>query len=334
MHEILLLWKLSVKCALQDPLALFWSDSAMSNCISKIIADSKSASNISENEQIQEFISKLYEFRTRREIYSSQKKGIDSSVDLNIGQKLILVVTGTGVFSSKVLNNAHELTIQFPVLQNGKLDPDTIVWEKLPIIVYLWRKNDANYTFETVAIGSGTFRGESVLYLRHSNNLLRTQKRKTVRANCHIPATLYLLVKTENSSVTVTNSNIEKFSNKGYHCVLEDVSEAGALIRIGGKGICNIKIKLLFMLETEQIIMTGFVRSVEYNAMMNQSRLHLECPDIDQAEKNKILTFVYNIMPKEEIYAIEQLEKQQSDDKIESDAENESDEIQAEQKDA
>ncbi len=309
MPEILLLWKLSVKCVLSDPCALFWSDTAMSQCISKIIEETKN-SNSPKVAEMNKFLSKLYDFRTKKIIHSSQKKGIDSSKALVAGQKLILVVSGIGVFASKVINNAHELTIKFPVLKSGN-SQKKFDWERLPVIVYFWRKNDANYTFDTVSIGSGTFRGESVLYLRHSNNLLRVQKRKTVRADCHIPASLYLMTKNE-------NSNAEQFSDRAYHCILEDVSESGALIRIGGKGIANIKIKLVFMLNTEEIVMFGMVKSVEFNATLNQSRLHLECPDLDQVIKNKILSFVYNITPQDEIYAIEQLEKQQNEEDNES----------------
>ena len=46
--------------------------------------------------------------------------------------------------------------------------------------------------------------------------------------------------------------------------------------------------------------MFGIVRTVEYNEELGQSRLHFECIHIEEAMKNIVLSYVYNILPENE----------------------------------
>ena len=48
------------------------------------------------------------------------------------------------------------------------------------------------------------------------------------------------------------------------------------------------------------VMMFGVVRSVEFNAALNQSRLHFECTHIEPNMKNAVLSFVYNVIPQEQ----------------------------------
>lgn len=313
LDELLLLWNLAVKCMITDPCTLFWSEETMSKCIARIIEEIKQSEN-QEQEKLQKFLSKLYEFKTKTKISYSLKKGLSSTVSLSNGQKIIILFKDHGIFKSKILNNARELTVKMPVNQD-KAKSKNIIWENAKISVYLWRKNDANYIFDTTVLGSGVFRGEPVLYLHHTDKLDRLQKRKTIRANCHIPATLFLMIKTQ-------DGKLNNYSEKGYNCFLEDISESGCLIRIGGKGVSNIRVKLYFMIGSEQIIMQGLVKSAEYNENLNQSRLHLECKTLDPKIKNIILTFVYNILPNEEKILYDALKQSEEDSQESSDSED------------
>ena len=74
--------------------------------------------------------------------------------------------------------------------------------------------------------------------------------------------------------------------------------------------------KIQFELEGTLIVMYTVVRSVEYNAANNQSRLHLECIHLDPAMRNAILTFVYKIIPEEQKNAeaaLNELEKEEDE---------------------
>ena len=72
------------------------------------------------------------------------------------------------------------------------------------------------------------------------------------------------------------------------------------MVRIGGKGVPNVQLKMQFTIDGKLIIMFGIVRTVEYNSDIDQSRLHFECVHIEPQMKNQILSFVYNIMSPEE----------------------------------
>ena len=77
------------------------------------------------------------------------------------------------------------------------------------------------------------------------------------------------------------------------------------MIRIGGKGVSNTQIKIQFELEGTFILMFGIIKAVEFNAEINQSRLHFECTHVEPTMKNHILSFVYKVLPErqKEIFA-------------------------------
>lgn len=307
LSEITLLWKLGKDTSMEEPLSLFFSVKALSNCISQIIENSKSAGT-ENTPQTQNFLGKLYKFRTKLELASDSKRGLDTSRSLDTNQKIRIVLKGAGVFASKIINNGSELAISIPT-QDGKVKLQSNQWEGKNISVYLWRKGDAGYVFDTKVIHTGVFLGNPALFLQHSENLLRTQKRKSIRTECQIKAQLYII-----KSEITDYSTVE--TAPGYQCLIEDISSDGALVRIGGKGIANVQMKIQFELEDTLIVMYTVVRSVEYNAANNQSRLHLECIHLAPAMRNAILTFVYKIIPEEQKNAetaLTELEKEEDE---------------------
>ena len=171
----------------------------------------------------------------------------------------------------------------------------------------MWRKGDARYVFDTLVLKNGIFLGQTALFLKHSYNLVRTQKRKSVRAQCQIDALLYII-----KEKVIDYSIIE--TQNGYKCVLEDISEAGALIRIGGKGVQNIQIKIQFTINNMLVVMFGIVRTVEFNQETNQSLLHFECIHIEQEMRNEILRYVYKMLPEHEKEVLQALDMTDEDE--------------------
>lgn len=289
--EINTLWKLAKKCNLEEPAALFISVPTLNNAISSYIKETKSKGN-SNTKKVQDFLTKLYDFRTRLNIDHENKKGLDSTKYLDKGQRLRIILPGHGLFFSEILNNGYEIVIKIPIQKNIiKLTGDD--WVGKNISVYLWRKGDASYVFDTRVTNSGIFNGTSVIYLAQTNKLLRAQKRKSVRCQCNLPASLYF-IKSE-----IIDFNLVEVE-PGYRVILEDISEDGAMIRVGGQGINNSQIKLQFKIGEKLILMYGIVRAVEYNKTINQSRLHFECLHLEKEMKNDILSFVYNVLPPEQ----------------------------------
>ena len=291
LSDLNLLWSVAEICELDYPKALFWSLPSLTKCMAHIT--SQAASNGTENDpKTQALISKLFNYRTKLQNESDDKKGLDSTMYLDKGQRLRIILPGKGVFSSKILNNGKEIIVSVP-RQKDLIPLTAEQWDGKIISVYLWRKGDARYVFDTTVTGHGLFVGESSISLKHSYNLIRTQKRKAVRAKCEIKANLYI-IKTEKIDYNAVETQ------NGYKCLIEDISEAGALIRIGGKGVSNVQIKLQFNIQNMLIIMFGVVRTVEFNEASNQSLLHFECIHLEPTMKNEILSFVYNMLPERE----------------------------------
>ena len=315
LSEIRLLWRVAKICELEQPLSLYWSMPSLTRCISQIKsdADKKGKEN---SPDMQRLLSKLYSYRTRIETDADKKKGMESTRSLDKDQRLRIILPGKGVFSSQIVNNARELTISIPT-QKGMIPVEGKDWIGKTINVYLWRKGDARYVFDTNVMGEGLFLGKPSLYLRHTDKLLRTQKRQSVRTQCKIYASLFII-----KDRVIDYNEVE--TKPGYRCLIEDISESGAMVRIGGKGVPNIQMKLQFNIEGKLIIMFGIVRTVEYNKTINQSRLHFECVHIEPSMKNEILSFVYNILPENEKEIFDAINLTTEDEKNEkSDSEEE-----------
>lgn len=290
-HELSTLWNVSQLCALEEPESLFYSMPSLSKCISHIKTQAESSGVINAS-RFQNILTKLYSYRNNIEKAEDKKRGLDSTQALSNHQKLRIIFPGKGVFSSEIVNNGRELTIKVPT-QKNQITIEGKEWVGQVINVYLWRTGDARYVFDTVVTHEGLFLGKPSLFLKHTTNLVRTQKRNAIRSKCHINAELYIL------KDKVIDYNIIE-TKPGYKCLLEDISENGALIRIGGKGLPNIQIRLQFQLNNKLVVMFGVVRTVEFNAEINQSRLHFECIHIDAQMKNQVLSYVYNIMSESE----------------------------------
>ncbi len=311
--EIRTLWRLATVCDLEEPNSLYVSTAALNECISKVISEEKQKNTIN-SFKTQQFLDRLYKFRTRITLDKDSKRGLDNTRYLDAGQRLRIILPGKGIFVSKIKNNAHELLVILPKQEDKKTKKVIVLkpeeWIGKRISVYLWRKNDACYAFDTIVLASSVFQGENCLVLKHSEQLDRSQKRQSVRCECQIPAQMYMITS------AVVDYNVAE-TEPGFKCLLEDISEDGALIRVGGMGKTNIQIKIQFKLNDTLIIMYGIIRAVEYNKALEQSRLHFECIHIDPSMKNAILTYVYNIIPadqKEKDLAIKLAEDDSNED--------------------
>lgn len=305
LSEISMLWTAAELCKLEQPTALFYSLPALTKCMTQI-SNMTSTDNSQKNQLI---MTKLFNYRTKIQNEADDKKGMATTHSLEKGQTLRIILPGKGVFTSEIVGNGNFLVINVPRQKN--LIPFTgEEWVGKVISVYLWRKGDARYVFDTTVTQNGLFLGKSALFLKHSANLVRTQKRKAVRVKCEIYGMLYIIKKDKVDVTAIETQN-------GFRCLIEDISESGALIRIGGKGVQNVKIKLQFNVHNKLILMVGVIRTVEYNEQKNQSYLHFECTHIEPSMRNEILKFVYNMMPENEKEVLEALEQTEDDEKAE-----------------
>ena len=177
--DLNLLWKVSQLCDLDYPKALFWSMPSLTKCMSHITSQA-AASGTENDPATQALITKLFDYRTKLQNQTDDKKGIESTMYLDRDQKLRIILPGKGVFSSKILNNGKEIIIAVP-RQKDMIPFTAEEWVGKFISVYLWRKGDARYVFDTTVTGHGLFVGESsiqaILFV-HKNERLYVQNAK------------------------------------------------------------------------------------------------------------------------------------------------------------
>jgi c-di-GMP-binding flagellar brake protein YcgR len=288
--ELELLRRLAVKNNLEDPTALFWSQNQLDLCIRTLVRNMRSTGD-DEDLGNQDFLSKLYDFRKKIAMDTPRVKwGISNSRQVSEGQTLRILVAGTGVFKSQIVKNmAQYITISRPV--SAKVSP-TFSWKGMKVSVYFWRQDDAGYVFDSEVIDEVFSQNISSLKISHSDSLFRTQKRKSIRVKLHKAAFLYLMGPEEESG--------RMESAPGARCFLEDLSDTGCAITIGGKAASGMRIKVQFLANNSPVCMSGTVRSVDFKEETNRSVLHVEADTLPIKTRNKILGEVFGMMSDED----------------------------------
>ena len=291
MKEIHLLRKVAVENRLENPTSLFWSIKQLDRSIRGTIVKFRNEGVLLDEVNVN-FVSKLFDFRRRVELnLPKYKLGLKSSRKIAAHQRIKINLPGAGNYSASVVENLRKyLAISYP---EGPVLPEGFDWKGQPVSVFFWRGDDAGYVFESTVLEDYSEKNYSILHISHSDNLVRSQKRSSVRVDLNKPAYLYLL-----KSIADANDREEKTA--GLRCRILDVSEGGAALMIGGKAKVGIAIKLQFNLASYKIRMCGIVRGVNFNPKKNQSVLHLQAVALHPVIRNQLLSFVYNIFGERE----------------------------------
>ena len=287
--EIELLRHLATQCEFEDPCSLYTVQNQLDECIRSLVRTIR-MSGETEDQGNQDFLSKLYDYRKKIEMNKpSVRNGINNSRQISEGQTLKLLVAGTGVFKSQIVKNTSQsLTISRPV--NVK-NTSVISWVGTKISVYFQRNDDAGYVFDTVVQDEVFSKGISSLKIAHNESLFRTQKRKSIRIKMNKAAFLYLIPEDEPSH------RLEM--DPGLKCFLEDLSDTGCAVTIGGKANSGLRIKVQFALNNTPICMSGTVRSVSFRDETNRSILRMESDILSIETRNHILGEVFGMSPED-----------------------------------
>ncbi|MCL2008448.1 MAG: PilZ domain-containing protein [Treponema sp.] len=288
--EIEQLHALAIKAKLDDPAMLFISMEQLDVCIRTFVTDIHSSGD-SNNQESQILLSKLYDYRRKIEAdKAGSKSGIFNSRQISEGQNLRVQITGSGVFRSQIVRNINtNLTISKPV--SDRLS-ESFPWQGLKLSIYFWREEDAGYVFDTEVLGEIFSKGIPALKISHSDSLFRTQKRKSLRVKVSKAAYLYPLDNDEDPN------KLE--ANPGLRCLLEDLSDSGCALAIGGKAESGFRIKVQFVLNNVPVCMGGTVRSVVYKEDTNRSILRVEADPLPVEARNQILGEVFGMLPEGE----------------------------------
>ncbi|MCF7927581.1 MAG: PilZ domain-containing protein [Spirochaetales bacterium] len=291
-REVNLLRKIAVNSRLKDPTSLFWSVKALDRSIRDIIIQTRSKGT--ENDPDQDaFIAKLFQFR--KQVEFSQPKyrlGLKSTRNIVPRQRIKIVIPGVGVYQSMVVENLRKyIAVSYP---QGKPLPEGYAWKGQEISVYFWRAEDAGYYFESKVIEDYYNRDYPILHISHSDNLIRNQKRRSVRVDVNLPARVYPLKNLQEATELPEKS-------PGLRARLINISEDGAALIIGGKGKVGISLKFQFPLSDHTIVMIGTVKQIRFDQKKNQSSLHLEAKPPSPNIRNRILTYVYDIFDEQKV---------------------------------
>lgn len=289
--EINLLRKIAVENRLKNPLSLFWSIKQLDRSIRGIIT--KWRSQLRDKDPANEkFLSKLFDFRKTVEFnLPKYKLGLKTSRKITPHQKIKISLDSGNTFQSSVVENLRKyLAISYP--KGGRIPPG-FTWRGQRVNVYFWRPDDAGYVFQTKVLEDYFDKKYPILHLAHSENLIRSQRRGSVRVKTNHPARLYPLKTIDNA-----NERIEK--GGGLRCRMIDVSEDGAAVLIGGKAKVGLPVKVQFSLTKKPLILNGTVKGLTFNQKRNQSVLHIQALPPSPPIKNSILAYVYNIFGERE----------------------------------
>jgi c-di-GMP-binding flagellar brake protein YcgR len=276
----------AVLAGLADPTNILWSPRDLDKAIALLLAKLKDEGRDRSKEGVA-LMDKSYGLRKQLEfVLPRYKVGIRSSGQISQGQRVRMLVHGIGVFNSTVIDNHQRyIVISYPA---GTRLPKDWVWKGKKVSVYFWRREDAGYVFDSYVIDDLRIRSVPVLHVSHSESLLRTQKRKSIRARARIPAYLYLLKQIEGAYEKAER-------DPGLRSLIQDLSEDGAAIAIGGRAPIGLHVKLQFALGERNIVMSGTVRSVDYDSEKKRSIIHVEAVTPSPRTRNAIRSYVYNI---------------------------------------
>jgi hypothetical protein len=290
--EINLLRKVAIETKLDNPSTLFWSIKKLDRSIKEIILQLRAQGREDEMEG-NYLLSKLFELRKRIEFDQPRYKlGLKSSRDIAARQRVKITLPGLGPFVAMVLENrARYFALSYP---QGSQIPEGFSWKGQQIGVHFWRTEDAGYFMKAKVLDDFFDQKYPILHVAHSDNLMRTQQRRSVRAATNIPASLYPL-----KSIADANEIVE--DSRGLRCRLKDVSEDGAAVMVGGRTKAGLPVKIQFAIGDKMVVLCGVVKGVNYQGQKNVSLLHMQAATPSLTMRNSILSYVYNLFGDQEI---------------------------------
>jgi len=290
--ELNLLRTVAVENRLRNPTSLFWSERTLDRCIRGTIINFR-AQGKEEDENSVAFLNKLFEFRKKVEFNQPKYRlGIQSSRSMVAQQPLRITLPGVqGAYQAKVVENMRRyMAISYP---EGKVLPTGFSWKSQKVNVYFWRVDDAGYYFESKVLGDYLDRKFPILHIAHSDQLIRTQRRNSVRAELDATGRVFPLKSLKDAD--------ESFGSPGgYKCKMVDISEDGAAVLIGGRAKPGLPVKIETEAGESRMVLSGVVKGVTFKESKNVSILHIQANPPSPAMKNVILTYVYGIFQDKE----------------------------------
>jgi c-di-GMP-binding flagellar brake protein YcgR len=284
--EINTLRRAAVEAEMQNPVSIFSSIRVLDRTIRSLILRYRARQKM-EEPTTNGFLGEIFDFRKRVEFNLPRyRNGIKTSRELMAGQRIRITLQGGSTFHSQVVESLRKyMAVAYPV---GKEMPPGFTWKNQRVNVYFWRAEDAGYYFESKVLDDFLNRKFPILYLAHSDTLIRSQKRGSVRVDADLACQIYHLKHINQASETVE-------SEPGFKARLVDLSEDGCALLVGGKAKVGLAMKTQFQLGDQTVNMSGTIRGITFDEKKNRSVLHIQAVPPSDKTRNTILTYVYDI---------------------------------------
>lgn len=286
LSEIKLLWSGISHSNFEKPSRIFGSIESLDALIGGLI-DKKKFLERNGFESETQALKNLFTYRKDIELNRMRHhSGLKSTHSIPIGQDLTIRVSGAGVYSSKVVENEDGyFTITIPV---GDPLPVGFSWRRSKLSIYLWKKDDGGYFFQTRILEKFYDKRSLLFHLRHSDSIIRSQKRAFIRAPARIRGRLHIRKNSE-SFDNLIESSLER------DCLITDISEGGAALMTGGFIRKGKSMTLRFIVRNEEVVVGGKVKESHYNQAKNESTLRVEFLPIPENLSMLLLSYILDI---------------------------------------
>lgn len=285
-YELRFLWRFNSYT--NEKAHFFSSASSLDFCI-KLIQEQLDRSPKSEDAtKAQNLLTKLYNYRTKFALELMQNQyQITTTHDIEKRQVCMLLAPKVGslyIRCEEVLDNC----VKFVMFDSSARKASKHKWHGDSVQVYFWRSHDAGYFYVSKVLQGKAIKNGFELYVAHSNELRRTQQRKSIRAACKFEGVLFPV-----HSQAQFNDVYE--ITGGIKCIVKNISEDGAMIYVRGRAEKGVNMKLQFRVHGKPVVMCGYIVRFIYDERANTSKVHFNCTRITEQNRNNILSFVYDI---------------------------------------
>lgn len=287
--ELRALAGLARRFGISDPSNMLLSGQTFDRCLRQILVKG-SRDKLLDDPRTVVLLHRALEYRMGVERNRPRNRtGMETTRTLESGQILKLLLPGIGLFPSRVAENFRtHIVVDMPL---GKGVPINHRWRDQRVDVYFWRRGDAMYYFDTVVLNSPDKAALAPkLHLRHAEQLMRTQKRASIR----------VVVMKEGRIMPLSEAipaDERWLEDSGYLCKVTDISETGAAVLVRGKVRPGRSVKLQIELGGLPIVLCGAVRSATLNVTHNVSLLHVEAsPPLSMAMRIKVMAYVLGLV--------------------------------------
>lgn len=268
---------------IKSPVLLFASKQNFETFLIKALSTLKLKDKNFGNINLTLIKNRLYSLLSNLDSYFKDIKKQISSKDLNVGKRVRIYIADYGYFFTEVIASLDKGF----VVKKPKMEKEPKSW-KLPVTVYFWRDNDAGYSFESYIEDEVEETMIQGLLIRHSDNLLRYQKRRYLRKESRFYAT-YSIVEIEVNSSGKKNL---KVIPPEYDGTVFDIGGGGFAIEVATKIAVKKLIKVSIFIGRQSV--KAIAEIVRFERVGEKYHMHARFVKISPEEQNIIYEYVYS----------------------------------------